>query len=415
MTRPLRPAISLLLALAACLPLSRPERDPPPLRFPPRVRSSSAPANSALGSLAGCGQTLVTGQPMHIAVGSLAPQNGTAFGLAFVEHTDLQSRWRLNYNLDAVASRQRLLARRRLPQSLPPARRRSPSSSTPATPPRLKQDPSTHVAPALQSLRRDHLAQPHLLLRPRSQHPAHRPHRLRPHRDHHRRQRHRPLRLKAGLGCAGRTQRPLPLRSRQPGQTTVPRHAAALHRIHRPRPHPPAGLLPGRRRPPPQSLPPPDDFLRLNYLLQFQQFVASADSHYYFRRWTVDLGHEIPLYRKVRLTAAQRPQRPRLLRHQLRLTSATPCPHVSLTQNLEGSISARLLISGSFAKAGSAVPFYFMPTIGGSDINGQPSSPATPTTASAPPTSSSSAAPSSTPSASSPSGSSSPSTKARSA
>ncbi len=41
---------------------------------------------------------------MHIAVGSLAPQNGISAGLAFVEHKNLPSEWRLNWNADAVAS-----------------------------------------------------------------------------------------------------------------------------------------------------------------------------------------------------------------------------------------------------------------------------------------------------------------------
>ena len=34
------------------------------------------------GSLTDCGQTLVMGQPLHIAVGSLSPQNGFGAGLA---------------------------------------------------------------------------------------------------------------------------------------------------------------------------------------------------------------------------------------------------------------------------------------------------------------------------------------------
>ncbi|HZY74652.1 MAG TPA: hypothetical protein VFE22_16195, partial [Edaphobacter sp.] len=56
------------------------------------------------GSVASCAQTLITGQPMHIAVGSIAPQNGIAAGLAFIEHKNLANEWRLNWNLDAVAS-----------------------------------------------------------------------------------------------------------------------------------------------------------------------------------------------------------------------------------------------------------------------------------------------------------------------
>jgi len=115
----------------------------------------------------------------------------------------------------------------------------------------------------------------------------------------------------------------------------------------------------------------PGDIVRLNYLLQFQQFVASSDAHNNFRRWTVDLNHEIPLYRRVRLTALNEHNGPDSCATGSGVTSATPCPHISLTQNLEGSVSARLLISESFAKAGSAVPFYLMPTLGGSNINGE--------------------------------------------
>ena len=47
-----------------------------------------------------------------------------------------------------------------------------------------------------------------------------------------------------------------------------------------------------------------------------------------------------------------------------------PCPPVALTSKLEGSIHLRAFLSESFAKSGSSVPFYFSPTIGGSDVNG---------------------------------------------
>jgi hypothetical protein len=42
-------------------------------------------------------------------------------------------------------------------------------------------------------------------------------------------------------------------------------------------------------------------------------------------------------------------------------------PH---SRNRNGSIGARLLLSESINSATSAVPFYFQPTLGGSDING---------------------------------------------
>jgi len=56
------------------------------------------------GSLTDCGQTLVMGQPMHIAVGSLAPQNGFAAGLAFVEHKNFSNEIRTTYDIDALAT-----------------------------------------------------------------------------------------------------------------------------------------------------------------------------------------------------------------------------------------------------------------------------------------------------------------------
>ena len=44
---------------------------------------------------------------------------------------------------------------------------------------------------------------------------------------------------------------------------------------------------------------------------------------------------------------------------------------MSYSRNLEGSASIRLLATRSSGNAGSQVPFYFQPTLGGSDINGQ--------------------------------------------
>jgi len=53
-----------------------------------------------------------------------------------------------------------------------------------------------------------------------------------------------------------------------------------------------------------------------------------------------------------------------------KLDPAVPCPIVSTAQKLEGSINLRAFLSESIADRGSVVPFYFSPTIGGSDING---------------------------------------------
>ncbi|MDQ3908130.1 MAG: hypothetical protein M3268_07265, partial [Acidobacteriota bacterium] len=55
-------------------------------------------------SIAGCAAELFTGRPLHLAVGSIAPQNGVAFGPAFSTHYTPNETWRLNFNLDAVVS-----------------------------------------------------------------------------------------------------------------------------------------------------------------------------------------------------------------------------------------------------------------------------------------------------------------------
>src|SRR3954454_16257758 len=78
---------------------------------------------SGIKGVPGCAQTLFTGTPFHIAVGSLAPQNGVGFGLAFAEFyhptycaswldlthapppgTRNACHWSLTFNADAQAT-----------------------------------------------------------------------------------------------------------------------------------------------------------------------------------------------------------------------------------------------------------------------------------------------------------------------
>jgi hypothetical protein len=107
-----------------------------------------------------------------------------------------------------------------------------------------------------------------------------------------------------------------------------------------------------------------DGHVQLNYVTKFQQFVAS-DSQYSFRRWTVDLGHEIPLYRNSSRPGPRDTNNPNDCSTNL---AAPTCPAVS--RNRTGAVNLRLLVSRSFVSDASVVPFYFQPTLGGSDING---------------------------------------------
>ena len=103
--------------------------------------------------------------------------------------------------------------------------------------------------------------------------------------------------------------------------------------------------------------------LQLNYLGKLQEFVAS-NSEFSFLRWTIDLDHTYWLYGKSVSGTSE----------TLGPDSCAPrgeqCPPASHTRNRSGSIGVRFLLAESITSASSAVPFYFQQTLGGSDING---------------------------------------------
>ena len=107
------------------------------------------------------------------------------------------------------------------------------------------------------------------------------------------------------------------------------------------------------------------DRLELNYLGKFQQFFAPSDSHSSFLRWTVDLDHTFYLYGHTntapKSTAGSGPDECG--------PAAETCPQIPRTRNLNGSIGVRLMLSESMTSGTSAVPFYVQQTLGGSDIN----------------------------------------------
>ncbi|MGH9643330.1 MAG: hypothetical protein ACRD3Q_13020, partial [Terriglobales bacterium] len=57
----------------------------------------------SLMGIPGCAEELFTGKPIHIAVGSLPPQNGFGAGLAYLGHKTTTN-WRTSWNADAVGS-----------------------------------------------------------------------------------------------------------------------------------------------------------------------------------------------------------------------------------------------------------------------------------------------------------------------
>jgi hypothetical protein len=109
-----------------------------------------------------------------------------------------------------------------------------------------------------------------------------------------------------------------------------------------------------------------NDRLQLSYTFLYQQF-ASSESSFSFRRWTIDVNHQIPLYHTGG-GPALRDER-NTPNECSRSQSVHACP--SVTRDLWGSVSVRALVSKSQVGDSGAVPFHLQRTLGGSDINGQ--------------------------------------------
>jgi hypothetical protein len=107
------------------------------------------------------------------------------------------------------------------------------------------------------------------------------------------------------------------------------------------------------------------DYLKLNYMANFQEFFAPSSSQNSFLRWTVDLNHTFELYGK---TNAPTQSSDRLGPDSCEHVN-DKCPEIPHSLNRNGSINFRFLVSESINSATSAVPFYFQQTLGGSDID----------------------------------------------
>jgi hypothetical protein len=298
-------------------------------------------------ALAGCVYTVATDTPFHVAFGSLAPQNGMGFGGAFVEHWTPNERWRIGWNADAVVSTNGsyraglymtlvqtpsstgggIIVRR--PGETAPA-----PSSAGVT---IRSYPVVNIYAQTISLATVPLVAGGDLFQERQTivgsnviYPLSRI--------------AQPLRMSlvgAANGRFIRTQSDvLPLQ-----------HASSFAQFEEGVRFKPGFL---------------GDRVQLNYLADLQEFVTSSSSAGSFHRWNVDLRHDVGLYRTVSSTGPQETNGP----DDCAQSVGGSCPPLSFSRNREGTVSFRVLLSKSVAASGETVPFYFQPTLGGSDLNG---------------------------------------------
>ncbi len=112
--------------------------------------------------------------------------------------------------------------------------------------------------------------------------------------------------------------------------------------------------------------------LQLTYTGRLQQFVAPSDETASFRRWSLDLRHDIGWWPTSRASPAREANTPNECTTGAdRTVTAYGCPDPTMvTTNRNGTLGLRAFVSRASASGESRVPFYFQPTMGGADIDG---------------------------------------------
>jgi len=318
---------------------------------------------AAFKKIGGCAATLVTGHPLHLGVGSIAPQNGFGFGPAFVLTGTKGENWRLKWNSDAVGAPTSgawrvgsYLKAVRTAVDLPQVV--TGPSAGPLRPITIHEYPVFNLYAQTISL-------PKLSYFGLGMNAT--------------RDAQTSFGMQQGIVGAsaivpvlGRLQPwrlslVAELNGRfvdiRPGQADVPSIESRFSEATAPglSTQPTFAQFGEGLRFKPSLL---DGHINLAYTAQLQQFVA-GDSTYSFRRWTVDLSHEFPIYRNGAPVKSRDSNGPDECAVG---PTAKTCP--PLTRDRWGAVTVRALASKSSAGDDGVVPFYFQQTLGGSDING---------------------------------------------
>ena len=324
----------------------------------------------SIRSVGSCAYTLFTDHPLHIAVGNIAPQNGFGFGAALVAHHTPSETWRITWNADAVGATSGSWRAGGYMKLVHIPEAQFTTAPVPATGNAGKNIPFVHPYTVFNLYAQSISLQKLFFF-------GEGPNSL------------RAARSLFGMGetvVGGSVIKPVyewsainvlnlslsgeingrfvDIRSKR-GETSP-----SIEQLNTEATAPGLAAQPGfiqfgegvRIKP---SL--VADHLHLNYFFQFQQFVAPSASKYSFRRWSLTLDHEVPIYRTTTPVTSRDTNGPDDCAISV---DGGKCPGSS--RNRYGTVGFRFAISESFAGTGSTVPFYFQPTLGGSDINSNP-------------------------------------------
>jgi hypothetical protein len=322
-----------------------------------------------LKGIPGCAEELFTGKPIHIAAGSIAPQNGFGVGIAYVGHKTTEY-WRNSWNADAVGSMNgswRVGFYLKLVHT--PNRPIGVSIGTP--PPSMKNTSELEEHPVInlyaQAISLNKLTYfglgPATTLAGRTFYgmtqtivggSAVKPFYERLNASLYGEVNGRFITIRQSTGQPSPAISALYTEATAPGLTTQP---GTLQ------------LGEGLRIRPVVF----DDYLRLNYDLAYQQFFAPGNSTFSFQRLTADLSHEFVLYKSSTRNLMPRDNNPNGPDECPPSANPRNHPCEAVSRDREGAIGLRFFLAESMTPGGDLVPFYFQPTLGGVDLNGSPS------------------------------------------
>ena len=101
--RPVRRILLILLLFSTTTARSQQASSPAPRIDSPNELDKIKESCFSFSTIFSCAETLFTGKPVHIAVGSIAPQNGFGAGVAYLGHRTTEN-WRDSWNADAIGS-----------------------------------------------------------------------------------------------------------------------------------------------------------------------------------------------------------------------------------------------------------------------------------------------------------------------